>query len=648
MKASLLHFIRGSKVFDFNVRMMSQVMGQILILGGLIFLAIVFALLYLSAKPEMTLVLMNVYSRGLHLLGQGGTLVWQSGSNSLTADMFLQSQAITSALITAKALLMSKLQSVVLIGAVIFMALIVLSYRYFKRKGERLSEDKHISGTRLAKNAKETIASLKQSKRGISDISLLNTLPLPKRSEKQGILFHGSTGSGKSQAIMQLLEQLRASGDAVIVYDKECTLKPYFFNKETDVELNPISELCANWDIWEECQNPMELGSMATYLIPKSVQGSDPFWVDAARTILTSMAWKIKDRADKSIIVLLQLLLTTSLEEMRVLLKSSESANLVSKEIEKTAISIKSVLSTYTKALRFLEGLNHSEKPKFSIRKWIEQTTEKDYNKGWLFITSRSKYHKEIKPLISLWLGLAMQGIQSLPQDNNRRIWVVMDELASLHRLEMLSDTMADIRKFGGCVVVGVQSISQLAFLYQTKEAEAIADLLNNSVYFRSPSASVAKQVSDDIGKQVICEVKESRSYGPDSVRDGNTVGSSRSIRNTVEAGDIQQLEDLECYVRLLGPHPITKLQNKYIERPIVCESLTERSIDFDALEKIEKAALAIESNPDVVSDVKAIQNFEETADSTLKDISGEKGTKNDIDTLELREAPISHTKELA
>ena len=53
------------------------------------------------------------------------------------------------------------------------------------------------------------------------------------------------------------------------------------------------------------------------------------------------MAWKIKPREDKSIIVLLQLLLTTTLDEMRGLLKGTESENLVSKEIEKTAISIK-------------------------------------------------------------------------------------------------------------------------------------------------------------------------------------------------------------------------------------------------------------------------------------------------------------------
>ena len=580
-------------------------------------------------------------------VGKEDIIVWHSSvSRNLNAEQFLNSEIVTNGVTAAMENLWFIVAKVLIFGGMIYWGIVLFFSFYFMKKGESYSRDKYISGTRLAKNTKETLQSLKKSNRGLSEIKLLNKLPMPKRSEKQGIFFHGSIGSGKSQAIMQLLEQLRKTGDPVIVYDKECTIKPYFFNKEIDIELNPVSELCANWDLWEECDNPMELGSLATYLIPKSVQGSDPFWVDAARTILTSMAWKIKPREDKSIIVLLQLLLTTTLDEMRGLLKGTESENLVSKEIEKTAISIKSILATYTKALRFLEGLDQDNKEKFSIKQWIASTCHSDYNKGWLFITSRSKYHKEIKPLISLWLGLVMQGVQSLTQDSNRRIWIVMDELASLHRLEMLSDTMADIRKFGGCVAIGIQSISQLQFLYGNHEAEAIADLLNTSVYFRSPKAKVAKWVSDDLGEQVLSEVKESRSYGPDSVRDGNTIGTNRTIRKTVDAGEIMTLEDLECFVRLIGNHPITRIKNKYIEREEVCEPLKERNIDFDALEKINQLALSAQNNPEVIDEVRKIKDFEEKAEQVLKTIDSSKhkekeAIENDSFQVESSESPL-------
>lgn len=642
MKTSSLHFIRGGQVFDFSLRMMLQVLNRILawaILGYFILVAI---LMYMSSMNEIHLLLIREASHILTLMGKAEVVVWRMGEQVLTADLVMHSKSIALAAIEAKKTLMRHLMTVLAYSSIAYIFIVWGFYYLFKKQGKKLSEDKYISGTRLAKSPRETIKSLKKSGIALSDIKLLNKLPMPKNSEKQGIFFHGSIGSGKTQALMHLLEEIRACGDPAIVYDKECTIKPYFFNKEIDIELNPVSSLCANWDLWEECANPLELGTLATYLIPKSVQGSDPFWVDAARTILTSMAWKIKDWSDKSAIVLLQLLLTTSLDEMRGILKGTESENLVSKEIEKTAISIKSVMATYTKALRFLEGLNVAGQEKFSIKKWVANTSHPDYNKGWLFVTSRSQYHKEIKPLISLWLGLAMQAVQSLKPDHNRRIWIVMDELASLHRLEMLSDTMADIRKFGGCIAIGIQSIAQLDFLYGTHEASAIADLLNTSVYFRSPKAKVAKWVSDDLGEQVITEIKESRSYGPDSVRDGNTVGTQRTTRKAVEPGQIMTLENLECYVRLVGNHPITHIKSKYVEREAICEPLIERQINFDALEKINQAVMQIQSDPNLDEQVKKINQHEKEALLIAdKEPDLKRSDINETQQIETMESPL-------
>lgn len=613
MKHSSKQFIRGGQIFLYNMRMMFQVTNRIMKWAILGFIVLLSLIMLLTSHHEMAVVGLNIYSKWLNFIGFGQETVWHSGqSTQLSAQYYLNSLAIQAAVASASKSFMKKLMLALLGGGLIYVVIVYYFSRFFVKKGSKYSLDKFISGTRLARDTKETIRAVRRSDRGGSELKLLDQIPLPAHSEKQGIFFHGSTGSGKTQAIMQLLTEIRKTGDPVIIYDKECTIKPFFFNKATDVELNPVSKGCANWDLWKECDNPMELGSLARYLIPKSVQGSDPFWVDAARTILISMAWKIRDRDDKSTIMLLRLLLTTTLDEMRGMLHGTESENLVSKEIEKTAISIKSVLATYTKSLRFLEGLDKSSDEKFSIKQWVCDAVNKQTGSGWLFITSRSQYHKEIKPLVSLWLGLAMQAIQSLQPDKNRRIWLVMDELASLHRLEMLSDTMADIRKFGGCVVVGIQSISQLEFLYGNAEALAIADLLNTSVYFRSPKSKVAKWVSEDLGEQVIEEIKESQSYGPDSVRDGNTIGTQRVIRKTVEAGSVMTLNDLECYLRLVGDYPITKIKNTYVDYPEVCEALVERTINFDALEKLNQAALNAQNHPDVSKDVKKIAQFED------------------------------------
>ncbi len=655
MKQNLLQFMSGGQIFDYKTKMMVQVSQRIFTWAIAGFIVLFSFIMICCAWTELKLVGLQIVTRFLVKVHYGDLAVWTNVKGStISAALYQQSSLIQAAVLNAKASLWTKARVCLFFGGAVYFLITYLCSRYFIKLGEKYTKDQYVSGTRLAQDEKETLHSLKQSERGVSDIKLLHRIPMPMHSEKQGILFHGSTGAGKTQGMMMLLEEIRRAGEPAIIYDKECTIKPYFFNELIDVELNPVSVLCPYWDMWLECANPLEFGSFSSYLIPKSVQGTDPFWVDSARTIFTSMAWKIREHQEKDPVFLLQLLLTTSLEEIRGILKGTESENLVSKEIEKTAISIKSVLATYTKALRFLEGLGKNNGEKFSIKQWIEDTTNPQlYNKGWLFITSRSKYHKEIKPLISLWLGLAMQGVQSLVANKKGRIWLVMDELASLHRLETMSDTLADIRKFGGCVAIGIQSIAQLDFIYGTHESSAIADLLNTSVYFRSPKSKVAKWVSDDLGEQVINEMKESQSYGPDSVRDGNTVGSQRTKRNTVEAGDIMTLDDLECYVRLVGNHPITRLKNRYIERQEICAPLIERDIDFDALEKVNKRALWIQNNPDINEEVKKIHQHEVLAHEVSdKDIImpaspfAEPKTqpttyKNDTDAIELREASI-------
>ncbi|WP_261658275.1 type IV secretion system DNA-binding domain-containing protein, partial [Erwinia mallotivora] len=72
-------------------------------------------------------------------------------------------------------------------------------------------------------------------------------------------------------------------------------------------------------------------------------------------------------RPDRSIETSLKPCLSIDLKSLREFLKNTPSANLVEEKIEKTAISIRSVLTNYAKSLRYLQGLDKEGKPEFSI-----------------------------------------------------------------------------------------------------------------------------------------------------------------------------------------------------------------------------------------------------------------------------------------
>ncbi len=396
--------------------------------------------------------------------------------------------------------------------------------------------------------------------------------------EVQHILLDGTTGAGKSVALRKLLRWVRARGDKAIIYDKGCTFVSKFYNPNTDVILNAFDERSAYWDIWCDAKEASDFENMAAALIPMHGDG-DPFWVQSARTIFTSTGYRMVDESNRTTERLLELMLTSELESLNEYLKGTESASLVSDKIQKTAISIKSVLAAYIKSLRFLEGLDQKDdqgnlvRRRFSIRDWVKD----DEQKGFLFLSSNAKQHASQRPLISMWLSIASTAILEQQENPDRRIWVIMDEAPSLHKLPELGETISEVRKFGGCYAIGIQSYAQLKKVYGTNPAQEMFDLLNTRFFFRSPSHEMAKISSQDLGEQEIDISKENYSYGAHAMRDGISLGHDTKTRLAVTASEIMQLDDLQCWMRIPGKFPITKLDLKYDQMRSCCKPFIKR-----------------------------------------------------------------------
>ncbi len=98
----------------------------------------------------------------------------------------------------------------------------------------------------------------------------------------------------------------------------------------------------------------------------------------------------------------------------------------------------------------------------FSIRDWLE-----DPNGGNLFITWREDMKDAMKPLLSAWVDVLCTSMLSLPESRERRLWLLIDELASLEKLPSLLDALTKGRKHGLRIVAGLQS-SSLKFSFQS------------------------------------------------------------------------------------------------------------------------------------------------------------------------------------
>jgi type IV secretory pathway TraG/TraD family ATPase VirD4 len=179
-----------------------------------------------------------------------------------------------------------------------------------------------------------------------------------------------------------------------------------------------------------------------------------------------------------------------------------------------------------------------------------------------------------------------------------------LDELASLQQLPYFTQTLSESRKFGGCVVVGIQNYAQLAKLYGHDGAREISSLLNTRFMFRQPDPEMAKWAANNFGETFLDETREGMSYGANTIRDGVSMNRVETRKQVVSYSEIMSLANLFAYVRLPGQFPITLVDFVYKKRKRVSVGFLQRE-DFDEnsmktvdtlIEKHEKPSVAMQT----------------------------------------------------
>lgn len=570
MSQKIKEITRGGQITFHNIRMFIQINKTITTLFFLIFFILVLPLSYWILEPGLAQFFLKF------MIAKIFSILPPIFSNSLLKAHTIVNVPLDPPVIAESAwrvylnpdfheIVLKFLKECGLAVAASFFTSVIgtsLFVSWLGKRGKLQTDNQFVRGATLStpNEVKKIILKRKMA----SDITI-DGFPLIKNCEVQHFLVHGTTGSGKGQCISKILDWIRKRGDRAIIYDKGCSFTQHYYREDKDIILNPFDKRCANWDLWEEALDAADFENMAESLIPMHGE-NDPFWVNAARTIFASVIFRMKGEKDRSILKLIKLLLTAELEDLESYLKGTEAATLVSGKNEKTAISIRSVITTYLKSLCFLNGLdrdNDVSKPSFSIREWVQSETSYDNqgmkNDSWLFISSNAQQHSSIRPLISMWLAMASITLLGLPENFDRRIWFIVDELPSLHKLPQLPETIAEVRKFGGCFLLGMQSCAQLEKVYGRNAAKEVFDLLNTRFFFRSPSADMAKVAAQELGEGEEEDVRENYSYGANPIRDGISLSKQRQTRQLVTYSEMMNLKDLDYYLRLPSDLPVVK-----------------------------------------------------------------------------------------
>lgn len=444
---------------------------------------------------------------------------------------------------------------------------------FLKRQGEAsdISLPEYLSTNVFARLGRRLYAFLIPAK--VRKLLGVRSLPLVKDKETSHILLTGTTGSGKTNAFHLLLPQIRERGNKAIVLDVTGDYVSRYYNPQTDIILNPLDERSQYWHPWADCHLDSHYDVFADSLIQPKENAKDPFWDNASRAVLKTALRKYAFQENFNVEQLTKFLLSSSEKDFEAFFKNTEAATFTVKNNEKTTGSIRSVLSSQIEGLHQLESFkvnienaktvkdeapNDNPHPNvFSIRNWVRDETQR----GWLFITARADQRQTLIPLISAWMDISINALMVLPENYQRRLWFVIDELAALQKLPKLQSGLAEGRKYGGCFLVGFQSKPQLEEIYGRNAAEAMLDLFNTKVFFRCAEVSSQQWLSKTLGEKEEAEPQENISYGAHSMRDGVSLTRHTRQKPLVLPAEFSLLKDLECYIKYPGDYPCTKFR---------------------------------------------------------------------------------------
>ena len=410
------------------------------------------------------------------------------------------------------------------------------------------SPERYLRGTRIVAAAPASAPGQRQAA-GVADALSLGGVSVSAGDEGKHFKFIGTTGTGKSTAIKELMDGALKRGDRAVFADPDGGYLQRYFNAERgDVILNPFDSRSLKWDLFGEINAHYDVDQLARSLIPDG-SGSDRSWNNYARTFFSAVTRQASDSGVRDIGELYRLLVAADARELRTLLHGTAAQPFLEENNSRMFDSIRSVASSAVSALEYVAAQNGAP---FSIRQWVAQGNQ-DRKGGALFMPYRAGQIAALRSTISAWMRLAIFATMN-GEECDRPLWFVVDELDALGQIDGLKDALARLRKFGGRCVLGFQSVGQVSTVYGTGEAQTIIENCGNTLILRcsaSQQGGTASFASRLIGQREILRSSHSFSRRPADWFSSTTRAESVVIEPAVLDSELEQLADRQGFLKL-------------------------------------------------------------------------------------------------
>jgi hypothetical protein len=386
-------------------------------------------------------------------------------------------------------------------------------------------------------------------------------LRIPKNAEAKHIQILGDTGTGKSTLIKQLLQQIADRGEIAIVYDPAGEFTESFYKKSRkDLILNPLDARAPYWTPSSELRNPAEARTIAASMYQPREDKRGEFFTDTPQKIFAHLL-KYKPSPEELVAWM------SDEDEIDRRLKGTELANFAPKDAPQQRSGVLGSLGLVADSLRLLPTREEAQGREWCATEWA------DKREGWIFLTSTEAEQEALRPLHSLWIDLLVLRLLTKPKPGQKKVWLVIDELASLQRLPQFHTALTKGRKSDNPIVFGYQGKSQLETIYGHL-AEVMLSQPTTKFILRTAEPNAAKWAAEMIGEVEIERVRETVADGK---RQGKSFTLDRQIEPLVMKSEVEGLPDLHAFVKI--NNYVSRFSFPSMSLPKVAEALVPRVI---------------------------------------------------------------------
>ena len=329
------------------------------------------------------------------------------------------------------------------------------------------SNVRHVRGTQIVTDAREVAGNFRPFQGGLAGVSVHPQVQIGEHAECRHMLLLGGAGSGKTTILRRILREIVARGDHVFLLDFK---GDFTSGLECPITiLSPTDARSARWALGRDIRTKLDAHALAETLIPLPA-GGEPIWARGARGLLVGLIVHLqsKHKTEWGFAHLAELasrVLTNYKMLVEIVKKNHPPAKAYLMGADsKTTQSFLAELSgalTHVIELGVADYAALKEYGRWSVRGWLSPKSKlpKVTVVGW---------RASSQELSQAWAASITEQIVRQVGDmedcdpNERRIWLILDEVAQMGKVPSITAALVTLRSKGTRVVAGVQSVAQI------------------------------------------------------------------------------------------------------------------------------------------------------------------------------------------